>query len=116
MTAYTRGRSFEYDVRDQLTNDGYECFRSAGSKTKVDIIAIKHGQILLVQAKRDGRISPAERASVQATAALIDCAVPILAYKVVGKSAVLLARLTGPGPKDRVPFVCDEVGAECESG
>jgi Holliday junction resolvase len=111
MTAYSRGRSFEYDVRDQLVSEGYECFRSAGSKTKVDVIAIKAGQILLIQAKRDGRISPAERVSIQATAALIDCAVPVLAYKTVGKSAVLLARLTGAGPKDREPFLTDEAAA-----
>lgn len=111
VTNYRNGTVFEYAVRNKLRNDGYEVFRSAGSKTKVDLIAIKHGQILLVQCKRDGKISPAERASVQATAALIDCAVPVLAYKVLGKSEVLMARLTGPGPKDREPFLLDEVAA-----
>lgn len=111
MTNYRNGYIFELATMEHLQNEGYWVTRSAGSHSCVDVIGIKEGQIVLVQCKRDGKISPAERASIQATAALLDCAVPVLAYKVVGKSAVLLARLTGPGPKDRVPFLTDEVAA-----
>lgn len=51
MTAYTRGNAFERKIVDQLEHDGYTCWQSRGSKTAADIIAIKPGQLVLVQAK-----------------------------------------------------------------
>jgi Holliday junction resolvase len=111
MTNYDNGRRFEWAVRDHLIADGYDVFRSAGSKTKVDMTAVKTGQLLFVQCKRDGKISPAERAKLLQLATLIDCAVPVLAWKEFGKAQVLLAVLTGPGPKDRRPFHTDQVVA-----
>jgi Holliday junction resolvase len=111
MTNYDNGRRFEWAVRDHLARDGYDVFRSAGSKTKVDMTAVKTGQLLFVQCKRDGKISPAERVKLLQLAALIDCAVPVLAWKTVGDSTVHLAELTGPGPKDRRPFHTDQVAA-----
>jgi len=59
-TQYERGAEFERRVAKRLTVDGYACFRSAGSHGKADIVAIKPGQILLIQCKRDGEISRAE--------------------------------------------------------
>jgi Holliday junction resolvase len=111
MTNYSNGVTFERTIMRTLADDGYWVTRSAGSHSCVDVVAIKAGQLLLIQAKRDGKISPAERASLLNLAALIDCAVPVLAYKEPGHAAVILAELTGPGPKDRRPFHTDEVTA-----
>ena len=110
MTNYRAGATFERAVIHHLTGEGFWCTRSAGSKTAVDIVSIKAGQLLLVQVKRDGRISPAERQALTALAGLIDCAIPILAYKHAGSSRIHLAELTGPGVKDRRPFHTDLIG------
>ena len=53
MTSYDAGRRLEWDVRKRLIADGYQLvLRSAGSKTKVDIVAFKLDQVLFVQARR----------------------------------------------------------------
>lgn len=49
-STHTQGRNLEYAVRKHLKKQGYVVFRCAGSRP-VDIIAIKHGQILLVECK-----------------------------------------------------------------
>jgi Holliday junction resolvase len=56
MTNYQRGSDFERRVGKDLAANGYEVFRSAGSRGKADLVAIKAGQILLVQCKRNGKI------------------------------------------------------------
>lgn len=108
MTNYDAGRRFEWEVRDQLEADGYWVTRSAGSKTKVDLVAIKPGQVLLVQCKRDGKISPAERSEVVRVAALLPTVgVPIVAQRLTRPARVGYARLTGTGPKDRTDWCPD---------
>jgi Holliday junction resolvase len=67
-TNYNRGRAFEWKVRDDLRASGYEVFRSAGSRSPVDLAALTKGHTLLVQCKRDGVISPLERVSLAALA------------------------------------------------
>jgi Holliday junction resolvase len=101
MTHYRDGRQFEYTVRNALITDGYDLvLRTAGSKTVVDLAAFKPGQALFIQAKRDGRISPAERIELLRVAAHIG-ALPIVAWKRPRAATVLYWRLTGPGPQDR---------------
>jgi Holliday junction resolvase len=110
VTRYRDGTRFENVVRKRLEEDRYWCTRSAGSKTKVDLVAIKPGQVLLVQCKRDGRCSPAERAAIVLLAECLPMvAVPVLAWKRVGSTTILLDRITGLGPKDRASFTTDEV-------
>lgn len=99
MTNYSQGRAFEYAVRDVLTDQGFYVMRSAGSKTKVDLVAIKGGQIALVQCKRHGVISPAERTVLFDLAALNPNTLPLVASK--EGSNVTLSVLTGTGPKDK---------------
>ena len=112
MTNYRNGRDFEWAVRDALTADGYACIRSAGSKSPADLVCIKPGEILFVQAKRDGKISPAERTALLALAAMLPgVAAPILAYRTGRPAHVVYALLLGPGPKDRCPWIPDEVAA-----
>ena len=112
MTNYRNGRDFEWAVRDALIDDGYWVTRSAGSKTKVDLVAVKPGEVLFVQAKRDGKISPAERTALLELAAMLPgVAAPILAYRTGRPAHVVYALLLGPGPKDRCPWIPDEVAA-----
>jgi Holliday junction resolvase len=109
MTHYRNGRDFEYKVRDELARDGYEMFRSAGSKTKIDLIAVKPGQLLFVQCKRtDPQISPDDRSRMLALAAMVG-ALPIVASKPIPRRPIQYRRLTGPGPKDWQPWTPDEV-------
>ena len=104
MTRYEGGRAFEYEVRRALEADGYWCIRAAGSKGKVDIVAVKDGQVLMVQVKRDGRCPPAERAEVARIAALLPgVGIPLIA----ARPGVTYRRITGPGPRDWEPWTPD---------
>jgi Holliday junction resolvase len=107
---YQRGVTFERQVRQALEADGYECVRSAGSKSKIDLVAIKPGELLFLQCKLNGLCPPAERAK------LLDLsrsagALPIVAYKgVEGRLRPVRYRwLTGPGPKDYRDFTTDQL-------
>lgn len=75
---YHRGRDLEHRVRTHLRNEGYEVLRTAGSKSKVDLVAIKPGQILFVQCKRSGALPPAEWNALWDLAQMVG-AVPVLA-------------------------------------
>ncbi|MBC9927402.1 hypothetical protein [Leucobacter sp. cx-169] len=57
---YKMGRAFEGRTRLHLEAAGYFVVRSAGSKTKVDLMAAKEGQLLLIQCKRSGALPPDE--------------------------------------------------------
>lgn len=59
-TNYARGAAFELRVAAKLAEDGYETFRSAGSHGKADVVALKPGEVLLVQCKRSGLIDREE--------------------------------------------------------
>lgn len=103
MSQYARGRRLEWDVRDHLIEHGYDVIRAASSKGPVDVAAFKQGEVLFVQAKTSGRISPAERAEVLRVAGLIPQGVPLVALR----PGVRFRRLTGPGPRDWVEWHAD---------
>ncbi len=50
-TNYQRGRAFEYRIKARLEDEGYFVARVAGSHTPCDLIALKAGQTICVQAK-----------------------------------------------------------------
>ncbi|AEW94638.1 MULTISPECIES: restriction endonuclease [Streptomycetaceae] len=75
---YARGRDLEHRVRSELREQGYEVLRTAGSKSKVDLVAIKPRQILFVQCKRSGALPPAEWNALWDLSAIAG-AVPVLA-------------------------------------
>ena len=58
---YVRGRMFEYTVRNKLAKHGYLSIRASSSKgtpkfqPPIDIVAIKNGEIILVECKRSKR-------------------------------------------------------------
>jgi len=58
---YRAGLVLEHATRTVLEADGYYVIRSAGSKGAADLVAIKPGEVLLVQCKLDGKMPPYER-------------------------------------------------------
>jgi hypothetical protein len=134
VSAYRSGVDFERAVRANLRLNGFEVVRSAGSKTKVDLVAFKQGELLFVQCKRSGRVGPAERTALLALAELVD-AVPVVAARAgllaalggtAGRVARVAAvsghtgprggriaylRLTGPGPGDVAAWAPDRPDA-----
>jgi Holliday junction resolvase len=112
------GRAFEYKVRDRLRGDGYWVMRSPGSRTVVDLLAIKPGQVLFVQCKVNGRLDPGEWNALWGAAGEAG-AVPVLASRPF-RGHLCLSELTGPKLAERTwpaplrPFVTDEVGESDE--
>lgn len=89
-----RGASFERKVAAALTADGYLVVRAAGSHGPADLIAIKFGQVLFVQAKLNGRMDPHEWNPFYTIATSVG-ALPILAYR-PGRQGIAYLLLTGP--------------------
>lgn len=116
MSHYAAGRRFEWQVRDDLADNGYIIVRAAGSKgdAKVDLIAIKPGQLLFVQCKSTaGALGPAEWDRLVEVSAMVG-AVPVLAAKGGRGQGIQYTRLLGRKvPRARTqpvePFVLDEV-------
>lgn len=73
----------------------------------MDVVAFKGPQVLFIQAKTNGRISPSERAAVLRVASGLAGARALVAHR----PGVTLRQLTGPGPRDWEPFTTDEVNA-----
>lgn len=78
MSAYSDGRKLEYAAQKALEAEGYITMRAAGSKGAVDVLGFKQGQVVMVQCKLDGYLTPGERAKVYGLAAMCD-AVPLIA-------------------------------------
>lgn len=118
-----QGAAFERRTIADLEGHGYTCIRSAASKGAVDIVAVPEAvpfndhawirrPVLFVQCKLSNpQISPAERTALN-DLALRAGAVPVVAWwaksETTGLKAVHYRRLTGDGPKDRVPWAPGE--------
>lgn len=98
---YAAGAAFERQVRHALEADGYDVIRSAGSKGKVDLVAIKPMFLAFIQCKTNGLCAPAERAELIRVSGRAN-ALPLVAYKgTEGRLRPIRFRLlTGPGPKE----------------
>jgi Holliday junction resolvase len=96
---FARGRRFEYRTRDQLRKSGWYVVRQARSAFP-DLIALKEGNILLVECKMNGRISRSERASINRLRKKIK-AVPVLAFRDRGR--VSMSRISRSWKFDK-PF------------
>jgi len=108
MTKYNDGRRFEYAVRNALQDAGYWVMRSAGSKSKVDLLALKQDELLLVQCKRHGVLPPSERAELLRLAGLNQHAKAIKAFKLDGVASPFFHELVGVGAKDYRPFILEK--------
>lgn len=111
---YHRGRDLEHRVRAHLRDQGYEVLRTAGSKSKVDLVALKPGQLLFVQCKRSGALPPAEWNALWDLARMAG-AVPVLAEQL--QRGRKYWRLTGrkDQPGRRQPYtelLLDELDTE----
>lgn len=58
---YQAGANFERRVVKELEAQGWDCFRSAGSHGYADVIALKAGEIRLIQCQLDNYFPPAKR-------------------------------------------------------
>lgn len=68
-TNYSRGRAFEYRVRDLMKERGaLLVVRAAGSHTPADLVAIFPWEVALIQCKRDGKLPKGEQESLVAIA------------------------------------------------
>jgi hypothetical protein len=107
MSDYNQGRRVEYAVIHDLQQAGYETIRAASSKGLADVVAIKEGQVLLVNCKRTTMPGPGERADLLRIAAMLPfIAVPIVALHPF-RLPLVYRQLTGPGPKDWAPWPLD---------
>ena len=89
------GRVRENRVKDLLEEDGYFVVRSAGSGGVADLVALKPGQVLLIQVKSEAYLGPAGWNGLWFTAQNTR-AIPIHAAKLPGSRQVIWHRLTGP--------------------
>lgn len=94
QTRYRHGRQFEYRVRDYLKSLGYVALRSPGSKTPIDLVAIKPGVVLFIQCKRNGALLPKEWNDLFDLAAST-ASIPLLASTPSGRGSMRFQRLVG---------------------
>lgn len=107
-TNYRRGADFERATMKDLEGHGYAVVRSAGSHSPADLIALRVGETLAIQCKRNGRLDPDEWNQFYCWAALAG-ATPILASKGPRGSGIIYGRLTsrkdGRGRQPLEPWV-----------
>lgn len=109
MSGYSDGRKVEYDVIERLKTDGYDTVRAASSKGLADVVAIKPGQVLLVNCKRTRMPGPGERVDLLRIASCLPgISVPLVALRPLRKP-LEFRRLTGVGPKDWRPWTPDDI-------
>jgi len=90
---YARGRKFEWRVRDHLEGMGFVVVRSAASKP-VDLVAMRGGQILLIECKYNAKITSLERQRLLKMAERAG-GIPVLATKRRGQRGFKLIDLRG---------------------
>lgn len=106
-TNYRRGAEFERAVAKDLEKYGFVTVRSAGSHKPADVVAMKAGETLAIQCKRDGVLRPDEWNKFYCWAAVAG-ATPILASKGPRGSGIIYSRLAsrkdGRGRQPLVPW------------
>ena len=75
---YARGADFERRIRTRMEEQGYTVFRSAGSKSPVDLIAVKDRVHYYIQAK-SGKTKISRKERLELVDLAEDCgAIPVL--------------------------------------
>lgn len=107
-TNYSRGADFERRTARNMESFGYVTVRSAGSHSPADIIALRGGDAVAIQCKRDGRLDPDEWNEFWEWCRK-GGAIPILASKGPRGSGIIYSRLTsrkdGRGRQPLAPWV-----------
>ena len=80
MNNYRRGADFERRVCKYFEKQGYFTIRSSGSHGLIDLVAIKAGEVKLIQCKLDGKLSLAELEQLQELSRDSQCQV-LLIYR-----------------------------------
>jgi Holliday junction resolvase len=108
QSLYRYGRQFEYRVRDALRKAGFFAQRSPASKSVLDLLAVRPGEVWMVQCKRGGALGVTEWNMLYDTARAYG-AVPIMASQEAGRGSmafyVLIGKKDGskrPQPMSRV--------------
>jgi Holliday junction resolvase len=73
MSNYSRGANFERRVAKYFEKRGWFVIRSAGSHSPIDLVALKAGEVKLIQCKIDGVLSSAERQQLHELARDTQC-------------------------------------------
>jgi Archaeal holliday junction resolvase (hjc) len=109
-SGYRNGADLERAVKHDLEDNGYSMvMKSGGSKGKVDVIALKPGEVLLVQCKVSGSMSPADRIALRSLAYDLG-AVPLMARWVKDGSAartIGYTEITSRAPAGHRPWTPD---------
>lgn len=109
MSGYSEGIRIEHIVMHDLADNGYEVTRAASSKGVADVIAIKAGQVLLVNVKRTYPPGPTERDELMRVAAMLPgVGVPLVAMKPKGHP-LIYRHLWGHLFLEWTPWTPDEV-------
>ena len=88
MKNYRRGADFERRVCRYFEKAGHFVIRSAGSHSIIDLVAIKGGEVTLVQCKINGVLSKNERLQLQELHRYTGCQVLLISrnvYKMVSE-------------------------------
>jgi Holliday junction resolvase len=93
--AYVSGTYFERRALEDLRHNGYICWRTPGSKSVVDIIALKPGQVLLIQAKAGLTAPTGTEWNALFTLANMVGATPLIADR-AGRGRIRYRRITHP--------------------
>jgi len=101
MTHYRRGAAFERAIAARLTGDGYLVIRAAGSHGVADLVALKPGEVVLIQCKISGTIGISEWNKFYIASRSV-AALPVLAFK-ASRGVYEYHRLTGPRQTRRPP-------------
>jgi Holliday junction resolvase len=75
MSNYSRGADFERRVQKYFEKAGFFTIRSAGSHSLIDLVAMKGGEVQLIQCKTDGALLVAERQQLKELAKDTGCQV-----------------------------------------
>jgi Holliday junction resolvase len=116
VNPYRKGGYYEAKTLDLFTLEGYVCWQARGSKGPADIVAIKPGQVVLIQVKSGLReISGREWNALYELAQRLG-AVPVVAHWPAARQPVELTRIMGQHRDNSPlwsfePFVLDQIEA-----
>lgn len=100
-----RGDAFERKTRRLLDAHGFVTARSAGSHGTFDVIALRLGEVVMVQAKADGRCDPGEWNALLELANSVG-ALAVISQRGQMRGSVEFRRLREPkgGPREVAPL------------
>ncbi len=93
-SSYVKGRAFEHYVKRKLEAKEWIVIRNRGSRGIFDLLAVKHGKIMLIQCKWSNLIEEGERRNLLSKA-LKAGGIPVLATHINGRVELIDIRNGG---------------------